>query len=109
MGNRGNIVFTTNNTEVGRFYSHWGRDSLLDVLVDALDSAYGRERWDDPNYLTAHIAKLMVADGSLSGICFAPMQDDGDDTYTVNLDKQTITDHEGCLWASYQEFIDGRS
>ena len=61
MGDRGNIIIRMpDNKGQIVLYSHWGGHDLPFILQQALQR--GKERWDDPQYLSRIIFSTMIAE-----------------------------------------------
>jgi len=76
-------------------YTHWGSGSLVDDVRLALASPYGRNRWDDPEYLARIIFDVMEGDdhGGETGFGIGGSEH-GDLDYapiTVDCNNQTVT------------------
>ena len=91
MGMRRNIALDYGEQRKIYLYTHWGAESLEDVLRAAL--IRGRSRWDDPPYLARIIFSEMIQDEVLdtAGYGIAPyVMDDEFPTIEVDLEKQTV-------------------
>ena len=78
-------------------YTHWGSESLVDDVKQALVSSAGRNRWNDPEYLARIIFDVMEGDdhGGEYGFGIGRSKH-GDLDYepiTVDCKNQTVTVH----------------
>jgi hypothetical protein len=104
VGDRGNIRIEKDGNAL-YFYSHWGGYYLPQTLANALDR--GRDRWDDPSYLTriifSEMIKESVEDTTGYGISFT--RDDWEyEDLIVKLDTGMVVDRSGTE-RSYEEFV----
>jgi len=58
MGDRGQVKITAQGNPDLYFYTHWGAESLPEVVANAL--ARGRDRWTDDEYLNRIIFSEMI-------------------------------------------------
>lgn len=118
MGDRGNIVVKQEGAPSTfiYLYSHWGGYGLPLVLRDALQR--GRERWDDPSYLTRIIFCDMIEgnERDLTGFGIATHQPDnqhpllvvdpGTGTVGVAKEGEPEKPHKTLTFAQYVELTD---
>ena len=102
MGNRANIVVKSGEKEIW-LYTHSGRDQLPWQLRAALDR--GRERWDDPSYLTRIIFCEMIRHSVAGTTGYGISADPCDGSIiTVDCNTQTV-EIEGKQPLSFESFI----
>jgi hypothetical protein len=58
MGDRGQVKITAQGNPDLYLYTHWGAESLPEVIASAL--AHGRDRWTDDEYLNRIIFSEMI-------------------------------------------------
>jgi len=100
MGARANVVLDYGKNQKIYLYSHWGGESLEEVLKDALER--GKSRWNDDSYLARIIFSEMIKDDVLgtTGYGISPYLTDNEyPLLEVDLNKQTVND------IPFQEFI----
>ena len=89
MGDRANIAVIDSGERV-YLYTHWKGADLPSILHNAMNE--GRDRWDDPAYLTRVIfCSMMGDDKGVSGYGISPHI--GDNEYpviVVDCDKEQI-------------------
>jgi len=94
MGNRANVYIINQLPDKGVYlYSHWGGDSLIETVRDALASGPGRHRWNDYSYLTRIIFCKMVGDnidGELNYGISAVLCDNEHPIIVLNCEEQKI-------------------
>lgn len=92
MGDRAQIAVQHGAKRV-YLYTHWGGSEIRQTLVAALTR--GRDRWDDPEYLTRIIFSEMTKDDWEAttgfGIGLNPHTDNEHHVPIVDGDKQMIT------------------
>lgn len=92
MGDRASILVKEDNEDKGVFlYTHWAGHILPKTLKEAL--IRGRDRWDDPSYLTRIIFCEMVKGKELETTSYGISTRETDGSYpliTLNVEKQTI-------------------
>ena len=112
MGDRRNIVVEHDNGLAVALYTHWSGSDLPQVLATALDR--GRDRWNDPSYLTRVIFSEMIKDNVMdtSGYGVEPIAI-GSDNYIeadpgydiiVSITDLTV-DYEEIGTISFDQFI----
>lgn len=107
MGDRGNVAVMQypydDQDKVVYLYTHWGGTELPVVLAEALDSAAGRGRWNDPAYLARIIFCRMVRGDEAGetgyGISLTPPDNEHEILY-VNCGDGTVNG------VPFEKFID---
>jgi hypothetical protein len=86
-------------------YTHWGAHRLPTDVAVALDSAAGRGRWQDPEYLARIVFDHMKGDDTTGETGFGIGTHEGDAQFVieVNSAKQTVL-HEDQFY-TFEEFI----
>ena len=94
MGDRSNVNVITEEIEDGRvlgvnLYFHWqGRDAI-DRVLEHLSTSQARERYGDPAYLTAQIAKVAHPDyDATTGMGVTPFVALREKSYFFQLDNE---------------------
>lgn len=103
MGDRGNIVVSSQRDGTIHFYTHWSGSELPQILAAGLDR--GRSRWDDEPYLNRVLFCEMIkddVDGETGYGISVKMGDGGTELY-VDHDAQTVTYDGERL--SFDEFV----
>lgn len=99
------VLFSSDSKGKVCLYQHWDGDTLGKTLSEALDR--GRSRWNDESYLTRIIFSTMLMDSGtladLTGFGIAPYTTNQYYTWTVDTEKQTVTDPEGKT-SSFEDF-----
>ncbi len=109
MGNRGNIYIKDGPVGV-YLYTHWGRDTLLEALRNAL--VRGERRWEDPPYLARVIfCEMLKAEGGdldgTSGLGISSILGDGADfVLEVDCDKRTVEKRGSFASVTFSQFIE---
>ena len=122
MGNRssylpvsGNIYIKDHDGKAGVYlYTHWGRDTLLEALRDALAKG---ERWEDPSYLARIIfCQMLKAEGwapgfgdldGTSGFGISSILGGGADfVLEVDCDKRTVEKRGSFASVTFSQFIE---
>jgi len=67
MGDRGNICVHFDKDKEVYLYTHWEGSEIKEILHRALSSEIGKNRWDDPAYLTRIIFCEMVGEKNFRG------------------------------------------
>ena len=102
MGNRASIVIKDGDKEIW-LYTHNGRNQLPMQLRAALNR--GRERWDDPSYLTRIIFCEMIQHSVLATTGYGISADPCDGSIiTVNCNRLTV-EVEGKQPLPFESFI----
>lgn len=106
MGDRANIQLTGAHCLPHPlfFYTHWSGCELPFTLQSALKR--GRERWNDPQYLTRIIFSEMIQGDvlHLTGYGISTKVCDGEDrVLVVDVDAKKVTDWDGKSY-SFEEF-----
>lgn len=100
MGDRGNIVVQDRDGKI-YLYTHWYRYDLANRLRKALSRA--RDRWNDTPYLTRVIFDDMVdGDRGLTGFGISPVLTDGDETFIVDTENQTVNGKPFSEWVKVE-------
>ena len=105
MGDRANICVQDSYGPAPIYmYTHWEGTKLPETLKSALIN--GKDRWDDPIYLSRIIFSYMIKDNILGDIGFglSTKVGDGDDKIIyVNMDKKTVSIRD-VIW-TFAEYI----
>ena len=104
MGDRANVMVTSEHYGETYLYTHWGAHSLCEDVQRALAKKW---RWNDPSYLTRIIFEEMVGERDRFtetgyGIS-ARIGDPGQFIIEIDVDRQTVT-KDGCTW-SFEDFL----
>lgn len=93
MGDRANVKVHQQAGDV-HLYTHWGGYRVGDALALGLDR--GRDRWDDPEYLTRILFDAMKGDDvtGTTGYGISPVPTDGAE-WAVDVETQTVTGPTG--------------
>jgi hypothetical protein len=82
VGDRGNIEVKSYNNQPSVFlYTHWSGTSLPAILASALKR--GRDRWEDPTYLTRIIFCEMVKDELMDTTGYGISSTEGDSNHDL--------------------------
>jgi len=91
MGDRGQVKITAQDNPDLYLYTHWGAESLPEVVAEAL--ARGRGRWTDEEYLNRIIFSEMIQDSVLSETGYGIGFGEHGDVWRVveiNYDNKTV-------------------
>jgi len=95
MGDRGQVKITAQGNPDLYLYTHWGAESLPEVVAEAL--ARGRGRWTDDEYLNRIIFSEMIQDSVLSETGYGIGFGEHSDVWRVveiNYDDRTVAVRE---------------
>jgi len=108
MGDRSNIVVTGFGDKLGQriyLYGHWMGMNHVKILKESL--LRGRDRWNDPSYLTRIIFSEMIKNDVMgtTGYGISPeIMDNEHPLLIVNVEIQTVT-LEDYKIISFEDFI----
>jgi hypothetical protein len=92
MGNRANIIVRQEDGDIF-LYSHYDGERLVKTLQTAL--TFGKNRWNDPSYLTRIIFSEMIRGAEHDelgyGISLSMVDNDGHDLLIVDTNTKKIT------------------
>lgn len=90
MGDRGNIVVSSQRDGTIHFYTHWSGSVLPQIVADGLRR--GRARWTDEQYLNRILFCEMVRDDidGETGYGISTQMGDGGTEVYVDHDSQTV-------------------
>ena len=95
MGDRGQVKITAQGNPDLYFYTHWGAESLPEVVANAL--ARGRDRWTDEEYLNRFIFSEMIQGDVLEETGYGIGFDEHGDVWRIveiNYDNRTVVINE---------------
>lgn len=103
MGDRGNIVVSSQSDGTMHFYTHWSGSELPQIVANGLKR--GLDRWDDEQYLNRILFCELVKDDLLSdtGFGLSIQKDDGGTEVYVDHDKKTVA-YMGVIY-DFSDFV----